>query len=118
MVSSISSALARCTSRITARRIIGPREVTIIMRGCRKITRIHFIMLYSRNFEETIIILNGGNRYRIEFDLSRLNENSVRCFGNIYINPEDPIEFTYFTVNNEIGGYTPMNAAREFIGDI
>lgn len=74
-------------------------------------------MLHSTNYQETEITI-GGNQFRMEYDLSNVIPGSFRAFGNIYVNPEEPIEFTFFTINNKIGGYTPMNGTKEFIGSI
>jgi alpha-amylase/alpha-mannosidase (GH57 family) len=74
-------------------------------------------MLASNNFQETTITLDG-KQYRMEYDLAAAIENSVRCFGNIYLNEDKPMEFTFFTLNNKIAGYTPMNGKKEFIANI
>lgn len=76
-------------------------------------------MLYSQNYQETNIIING-KQFKMEYDLATtINANSVRAFGNIYLDPDnDPMEFTFFTINGKIAGYTPMNGTKEFIANI
>lgn len=74
-------------------------------------------MLHSNNFQETSITLKN-QQYRMEYDLADTIPGSVRAFGNIYVNDDDPIQFTFFTLNNKIAGYTPMNGTKEFIGNI
>lgn len=74
-------------------------------------------MLHSNNFQETMITINN-EEYRIEYDVAPAIENSIRGFGNIYMDEENPLEFTFFTLNNQIAGYTPMNARRDLIANI
>ncbi len=75
-------------------------------------------MLHSDKFQETTIEINGKES-RMEYDVAPAIQNSVRGFGNIYIDLEkDPMEFTFFTLNNQIAGYTPMNINREIISEI
>lgn len=74
-------------------------------------------MFYSNNFQETTITIND-EQYNMEYDVANLMPGSVRAFGNIYVIPDEPIEFTFFTISDRIAGYTPMNGTREFIGNI
>jgi len=74
-------------------------------------------MFQNNNFQEANINLNG-QQYKLEFNITNPMEGSITVFGNIYINSDDPIEFTFFTINNRIAGYTPMNGTKEFIGNI
>jgi hypothetical protein len=69
-------------------------------------------MLHSKKYKETRITIEGIS-YRMEYDLADTMPGSVRAFGNIYMDPEDPLEFTFFTINNQIAGYTPMNGTKE-----
>lgn len=74
-------------------------------------------MLASNNFKKTKITLDR-KEFDMEYDLAKVMEGSVRGFGNIYTDSEEPMEFTFFTLNNKIAGYTPMNGTKEFIGSI
>lgn len=80
-------------------------------------------MLHSLNYKETTINIEG-KELEMEYDFSDLDEKSSRGFGNIYTDPDDKetddkiIQFTFFTLNNEIAGFTPMNGKREFISQI
>ena len=75
-------------------------------------------MLHSNNYQETMITING-NQYKMEYDLATtINDNSVRGFGNIYIESDNPMEFTFFTLNGRIAGYTPMDGKKDLIGNI
>jgi len=76
-------------------------------------------MLQSDNFKETVITING-NKYRMEYDVATtINDNSLRGFGNIYIDADkDPVQFTFTTLNGRIAGYTPMNGTKEFISNL
>jgi hypothetical protein len=80
-------------------------------------------MLHSNNFQKTTITIDG-KEFEMEYDLAKYDEKSLRAFGNIYTDPDDKEndskiqQFTFFTINNEIAGYTPMNGKREFISAI
>lgn len=74
-------------------------------------------MLHSDNFQETTITLND-HEYRMEYDVQQATVNSIAGFGNIYINEDEPMEFTFFTIDGRIAGYTPMNLKKEVIADI
>jgi hypothetical protein len=77
-------------------------------------------MLHSNKFVKTIFLFNE-KECPMEYDLSILDADKglFACFGNIYAEPDkDPLSFTYFVVNHQIGGYTPMNGKKEFISAI
>lgn len=74
-------------------------------------------MLHSLNFQNTTIVING-QQYPMEYELKEMMPKSYAGFGNIYVNQDEPFEFTFFTVNDKIGGYTPMNATRDLISNI
>ena len=75
-------------------------------------------MLHSENFKETTITING-EKCRMEYDVAPAIENSFRGFGNIYMaGKNEPLEFTFFTLNDQISGYTPMNIKKEIMADI
>lgn len=75
-------------------------------------------MLFSNNFQTTIFTWDDKN-FKMEYDL-RASPDGNSAFGNIYINGEndEPNEFTFFTVNGRVAGYTPMNGKKEYIGAI
>ncbi len=76
-------------------------------------------MLYNTNFKTTTFIFNEKG-FKMEYDLKITPEGSYVASGNIYINgaDEEPTEFTFFTINNRVAGYTPMNWKKEYIGAI
>ena len=74
-------------------------------------------MLHSDKFQETTIIIDG-KEYKMEYDVSQAMEKSIRGFGNIYIDEEEPMQFTFFTIDNKIAAYTPMNGTKDFISNI
>lgn len=75
-------------------------------------------MLHSTKFKQTVFNWEG-QQFKIEYDLSTLSDKSSAGFGNIYIKEgEDPLSFTFFTINNQIAGYTPMNGTKDFISAI
>ena len=76
-------------------------------------------MLHSERFQTTVFNFQDKS-FKMEYDLRITPEGSDVGFGNIYIkgDDEEPSEFTFFTINGRIAGYTPMNGTKEYIGAI
>ncbi len=76
-------------------------------------------MLHSQNFETTTFKFEEKN-FKMEYDLKISQQGAYVGFGNIYFNGEenDPAEFTFFTMNDRVAGYTPINGTKEYIGAI
>src|SRR5207245_6264733 len=91
--------------------------ITLRLHYCSLFLLNNTIMLASNNFQTTNITING-KEFKMEYDLATTINTDVRVFGNIYINPERPTQFTIIVTNNKIAGYTPMNGTKEFIGSI
>ena len=76
-------------------------------------------MLHSERFQTTVFNFQDKS-FKMEYDLRITPEGSDVGFENIYIkgDDEEPSEFTFFTINGRIAGYTPMNGTKEYIGAI
>ena len=76
-------------------------------------------MLHSERFQTTVFNFQDKS-FKMEYDLRITPEGSDVGFGNIYIkgDDEEPSEFTFFTINGRIAGYTPINGTKEYIGAI
>lgn len=76
-------------------------------------------MLHSANYLTTTFTFEGKS-FNMEYDLKITPEGSYVGFGNIYFKgkDEEPAEFTFFTINDRVAGYTPMNGKKEYIGAI
>ena len=76
-------------------------------------------MLHSDKFQMTVFSFQNKS-FKMEYDLRVTPEGSDVGFGNIYIkgDEEEPTEFTFFTINGRVAGYTPMNATKEYMGAI
>jgi hypothetical protein len=74
-------------------------------------------MFESRNFTKKRFSLNG-NEYKIEYELNNVHTNVYMSFGNIYMDKQKPVEFTFAIADNKILQYVPLNAKKELISNI
>lgn len=76
-------------------------------------------MLHSEKFQTTVFNFQNKS-FKMEYDLKMKPDGSDVGFGNIYLigEDEDPLEFTFFTINGRVAGYTPLNVTKEYIGAI
>ena len=76
-----------------------------------------FFMFESHNFIKKKFSVNG-NEYKIEYELDNIHSDIYMSFGNIYIDKQKPMEFTFAIAYNEILQYAPLNAKKELISNI
>ena len=71
-------------------------------------------MTISKPLTKTFLSCKG-RLCEMDYDLNRLNKTSIRCFGEISIDLGKRMEFSFFTIDNKVFGYTPTNWTKEFI---
>jgi hypothetical protein len=76
-------------------------------------------MFNSNNFT-TSEITYKTKVCKLEYEDTPMQGNSLLGSGNLYLNGdnEEPMEFTFATLNDKIMTYTPMNCDKELIGNI
>ena len=74
-------------------------------------------MTISKTLTKTFLTCKG-RLCEMDYDLNRLNKTSIRCLGTISIDLDKRLEFSFFTINDKIAGYTPTSWAKEFISSI
>ena len=73
-------------------------------------------MTISKTLTKKFLAFNG-KICEMEYDLNRLNKTAIRCIGEIF-DLDKRMEFSFFTIDNKVSGYTPTNWTKEFISTL